>query len=468
MTARCKLLIVLFIEIALVLGACTTPTASPLPLGITASTPLGISPPDRSLTCADVDTYWGKDWSAVLTALESCGEEVVASKAYAAYFNYGAALEAGGDVEGAIQQYQAAFLIDSRRQEALEALTRLHALPQPTPSICLSTAAPGVDPAPAEAPDLSAYVTMSDQHLVANGEVFEVRGVNYYPRHAPWDRFLTGADLAEVAEELDLIKQAGFNVLRLFLWYDPLFTCQPEDAIPNEAAFARVDMLLAMVSKRDLKVIITLNDLPDLTFRPLYTDWARYDAQTTYIVRRYRNDPTILAWDLRNEGDLDYGARSGDTARFSQDEVMGWLAHVSQLVQEHDPYHLRTAGWWGDPTPTAPYVELLSFHHWGDAPSLASRITEYRLRNVQPLLLEEVGYHSWAEAPQDSRDEAAQAAILGDVVKGGEAQGLAGWLVWTAFDFSPASGEPATHEHFFGLWRLDLTPKPALEVLPLR
>jgi hypothetical protein len=46
-----------------------------------------------------------------------------------------------------------------------------------------------------------------------------------------------------------------------------LFTCQPEDAIPNEAVFARVDMLLAMASKRDLRVIITLNDLRTY-FRP--------------------------------------------------------------------------------------------------------------------------------------------------------------------------------------------------------
>ncbi|MBN1878309.1 MAG: hypothetical protein JXA33_29080 [Anaerolineae bacterium] len=47
-----------------------------------------------------------------------------------------------------------------------------------------------------------------------------------------------------------------------------------------------------------------------------------------------------------------------------------------------------------------------------------------------------------------------------------EAHTLLGWVVWTAFDFVPEAGQNATHEHFFGMWRSDLTPKPALEHLP--
>ena len=59
----------------------------------------------------------------------------------------------------------------------------------------------------------------------------------------------------------------------------------------------------------------------------LLVDWARYDAQTTYIVRRYRNNPVILAWDLRNEGDLDWGA-DGRAPVATQEQVMSWLAHT--------------------------------------------------------------------------------------------------------------------------------------------
>lgn len=449
----------------LVLSACGGPLTAP-------RSPLS-SPTVSFATCANVDANWGEDWTAALAALEelnalglSCGGEPLPRKMYAAHFNYATALEDEGEVETAIEHYEAAFRLDPRRQEALSALIRLDALPEPTPPACTNPGTRLPDPARPQSPDLSAFVTTEDEQLMLDGEVFTIRGVNYYPRHAPWHRFLEEADPTEVARELDLIQAAGFNTVRIFLWYDPLFTCEPEDALPDEAAFRRVDMLLASARERELRVIVTLNDLPDLTFRPLYTDWARYDAQTVYIVRRYRHEPHILAWDLRNEGDLDYGAHREGEGRFSEEEVLKWLAHTSEVVREHDPHHLITTGWWGDPVATAPYVDLLSFHHWWDAERLQTRIEGYREQTNKPLLLEEIGYHSWAVAPHNPRSERTQAELLQVGLGIVEEEELAGWVVWTAFDFVPAAGLPATHEHFFGLWRSDLSPKPALDALP--
>ena len=430
------------------------------------------TPSEPVVTCADIDANWGKDWNAVLAAIEqlmandqACGEEPLTSKRYAAHFNYGTALEANNEVEAAVMQYQAALELDPNRQEALRVLARLNALPAPTPAPCLSSSAPRPDPAPNGAPDLSAFVTVSEDQFLFNGEIFKVRGVNYYPRHTPWHRFIEEFDPDEVATELDLISQAGLNTLRVFLWYEPLFTCEPETAIPNEDAFAKIDALIQMAHERDLKLIVTLNDLPDLRFRPLYTDWEHYDAQTVYIVRRYRNEAAILAWDVRNEGDIVYGAQSSDHQLFSQEEVIDWLAHTTQLVRDNDPNHLITAGWWGDPLVTSPYVDFLSFHQFDsfDVRRLQDRINEYQEGSNQPLLLQEVGYHSWAEAPAGARDEQTQAQILGDVVSAVEDTEIAGWVVWTAFDFVLAPGQPPNTEHFFGLWRTNLTPKPALQ-----
>ncbi len=454
-------------------AATPSPTSASVPSLEVIPTPTGTTS-DVAVSCADLDATWGKDWPAVLDTLErlvrakqTCGAEPLLGKKYAAHFTYGVSLEKNGDVGAAVAQYRAALLIDSQRQEALDALIRLNALPQPTPAACHSASSPRPDPAPPEAPDTSLFITAQADQLQLKNQPFKVKGVNYYPRQAPWGRFLEEANPAEMAAELDVIRQAGFNALLVFLRYEPLFTCQPEDAIPDEAVFAKVDALFQLARERELKLIVTLNDLPDLTFRPLYTDWAHYDAQTVYIVRRYRNEPAILAWDLRNEGDLDYGARSGDKARFSRDEVIGWLAHVSQLVRANDASHLLTAGWWGDPTVTAPYVDILSFHHWSEADELQARLNDYRQRNSRPLMLQEVGYSSWIAASSDQQGELSQADILGRVVKAAEAQNISGWVVWTAFDFAPQPGQPAGLEHFFGLWRVDLTPKPALGALPL-
>lgn len=463
--------------IVLALSACLDGRSLAASTVISISTmtpaPLASATPTPTVTCADLDAHWG-DWPAAIDILDRliagrqrCGAEPLSSKLYAAHFNYAAALEAAGDTTSAAQHYLAAFNLDPQRDEALKALARLNALPAPTPAPCPSTSKPNPDPAPAWTPNRSSFVRIQGDQLALGDRPFRVKGVNYYPRHATWHRFLEQASLSDIAAELDLIQEAGFNTLRVFLRYDPLFICAPEAAVPNKKGFAKVDAVFRMAHTRGLKLIVTLNDLPDHHFRPLYTDWDRYDAQTTYIVRRYRNNPAILAWDLRNEGDLDWGA-DGRPPVAGEEQVMSWLAHTSELVRANDPYHLTTAGWWGDPTRTAPYVDILSFHHWGEAAYLAARVDDYRQRSDgKPLLLEEVGYHTWANAPQGAGNPENQADILGRVITMAEQKQLAGWLVWTAFDFAPLPGQPENHQHFFGLWTLDLKPKPALDALSL-
>jgi endo-1,4-beta-mannosidase len=392
-----------------------------------------------------------------------CGDEPLLSKKYAVHYNYAVTLEDKSLLSEAIDQYQAALSIDPQRREALGALIRLEALPQPTPPTCMSASPPRPDPArPAEA-EAAHFVTVEGPQLRLEGKPFTIRGFNYYPRHAPWERFFSEADPAEMARELDLIQATGFNTIRVFLWYQPLFTCQPEDAIPNETAFARVDTLFALADERELKLVISLNDLPDLIYRPLYTDWDRYDAQTIYIVRRYRNEPSLLAWDVRNAPDFDL---QGTPDRFSEDNIIDWLAHITRLIRTHDPHHLVTAGWEGDPKVIEPYVDILAFQHWAEADELAERLSDYEKRYAKPLLLIASGEHSWPDSPDSPQDEASQAEYLENIVGLAEANEI-GWLIWTAFDFVPTTGQPENNNFYFGLWRTDLQPKLALDALLL-
>ncbi|HTP10265.1 MAG TPA: cellulase family glycosylhydrolase [Anaerolineae bacterium] len=466
-------LVILLVSLPfLVLTACapqvtvTLTATSSAPGELIGAAPVVITPTSQTkqpVTCADLDASWAaNDWAPVIEVLQhlqdtrqECGTEPLSAKLYAAYFNYATALESTGKLAEAITQYQAALSISPRGRGALTALARLKALPTLPPPPCHPN-----DLAPYRA-KLGDFVTINQHGFALKNRPFYLRGFNYYPRHAPWEAFLTDANLTEVAQELDLIAKAGFNTLRIALWYDPLFTCAPEDATPNASGFAKLDAFIKLVRERDLKLIVTLNDLPDFYYRPVYTDYARYDAQTAFIINRYRGESAILAWDLRNEPDLDFGA-DGRPPVASPEAVTKWLTHVAEIVRQHDQHHLVTIGWWGDATTANESVDFLSFHHWTDAPQLAQRIKALLSASNKPIVLEEVGYPAWN---QDS--ETRQAQLLQEVLSTAEKSSLAGWLIWTAFDFVPPPGQAPSAEYSFGLWRADLTPKPALSVLPV-
>ncbi len=285
-----------------------------------------------------------------------------------------------------------------------------------------------------------------------------VRGVNYYPARTPWRRFLTETTPEAILHELHRIHRAGFNTLRIFLWYEPLFQCAGSGAVPRPDTFRRLDEFIRLAANTGFHLIVTLNDIPDLAHMPLYTAPLHTQEQTRYIVQRYRDEPGILAWDLRNEGDIDY------REAFPREQVLAWLKATSALVRQTDPNHLITAGWLNDAAATAPYVDFLSFHHWRGADELVERIKALRTRSDKPLLLEEVGYSVLG------RSEAKQADLLEQAIAAAESQNLAGWLVWTAFDFPREATcwpgtclSPDNQEHYFGLWRTDYSPKPALE-----
>ena len=302
---------------------------------------------------------------------------------------------------------------------------------------------------------------MVGANLVLNGTPFIIHGVNYYPAAAPWRRFLVESSADGFAHDLDLISGAGFNVVRVFLWYGALFTCPGSGVIPNPTAFARLDTLLQLAAARGLHVLLTLNDLPDLVMYPLYTDTDLPNGETTFIVNRYREERAIVAWDVRNEGDVDY------VRGYAQDtDVYAWLTHTVALVRTLDRQHLITAGWNDNGPSTAGTVDVVSLHHWSTADLLANRLKQFHAATSKPILLEEVGYSAYPST------EGQQTNYLMQAIQTAEAEKTAGWIIWQAFDLSPGTAcEPPdcpgvdNAEYHFGLWRTDGSPKLAVDTI---
>lgn len=310
--------------------------------------------------------------------------------------------------------------------------------------------------------DIAPYITLRDGQFYAGDQPYFARGVNYYPARFPWRRFLS-AEMSEVERELDLLQGAGFNTLRVFLWYEALFQCENEGAVPEAQGFLRFEAVLHAAAARGFRLIVTLNDMPDLINHPLYNNPAYNREQTAFILRRYRDEAAVLAWDLRNEGDIDY---SEDRGSFEREQVLNWLGNTANLAREIAPNHLITAGWLNDAFSTAPYVDFISFHHWWDATRLRERIAEIRANTDLPVLLEEVGYSTF------ERSQDAQRDLLASARQTAEREGLLGWLVWAAFDFPldatcfpPPCTSPNNQEHYFGVWTVDYEPKSGLSAL---
>jgi hypothetical protein len=310
------------------------------------------------------------------------------------------------------------------------------------------------------------FVRVQGRGFVAGGQPLAIRGINYYPQNYPWRRFLTETDLASVAIELDLLQMHGINALRLFLWHDALFQCPGSGAVPQPQSFARLDGVIALAAERGMYVNLTLHDLPDLTDYPLYDDPAHTRAQRAFIVERYRNEPALFAWDVRNEGDIDYGSNNAANIRFPRERILVWAEITAAHVRSLDPNHLVTAGWFTDQEATIPFVDFISFHHWSDAASLIARIEATYAVTDKPLFLQEFGYSTQRMSEDD------QARTLGEIIHFAGQYQLAGWMIWTAFDFaiertcypSPCLS-PDNAEHYFGLWRMGYEAKPALSVI---
>lgn len=424
--------------------------------------------------CSEVDAAWSaSDWPRVIKNLESirqygkrCGSQDPTLTLYPAYYNYGAALDAKNDTASAIDAYRRALTYNPAGREAALALKKREAFTPEPLTICsderIKNALAAVKPYTPRGS--GGYVSIVGMGFTLDNAPFLIHGVNYYPARAPWRRFLTDSIPDVMARELDLIKDAGFNTIRIFVWNDGLFDCPGSGAIPKADALARLDAVIGLAADRGLHVLVTLNDLADLTFHPLYTEPQTASAQTAYLVARYRDEPAILAWDVRNEGDIDI-TRGAASLR----SVMDWLARTVTDVRALDPHHLITAGWNEDSGLTIPYVDFISFHYWNQPEMMHTRIAALRASTAKPILLEEVGYSTRATG------EAAQVDLLRGSLGAAEDEGLAGWLIWSAFDFTPdvtcippACPGKDNAEHHFGLWRADYTPKPSAQFLQAR
>ena len=176
------------------------------------------------------------------------------------------------------------------------------------------------------------FPTVQNEQILYGGEPFHIVGMNYYPQATPWELFWAEYDPLVIREDFAVMRNLGINTIRIFIPFEQF----GEANIDLNGPFVNhLRNLLEQAENNDLKVIVTLFD-----FRVNYELllWPSADQQMRLLLAEFQSEPAILAWDIKNEPDLDYDTNGIPI-------VDNWLEHTVRLAKQYAPNHLVTIGW---------------------------------------------------------------------------------------------------------------------------
>jgi len=236
-----------------------------------------------------------------------------------------------------------------------------------------------------EAPD---FIRVEGSRFIRNGEPYHFLGTNLW-YGCNLGAFAEGGDRDRLRSELDLLRSLGIDNLRVLgasegltqhntVW-PPL---QPEPGRYDERLLDGLDFLLAEMAKRDMVAVVYLNNFwvwsggmsqyvswfdGEPVPNPFLEDWswlefmefsARFythaEANAAYrqyiemLVNRenpftgvrYRDDPTIMAWQLGNEP----RPGEGESGKQNFEAFTTWVGETGDFIRSLDPNHLISTG----------------------------------------------------------------------------------------------------------------------------
>ncbi|WP_452230712.1 cellulase family glycosylhydrolase [Lacinutrix sp. MEBiC02404] len=250
-----------------------------------------------------------------------------------------------------------------------------------------------------------------------------IKGINYYPKATPWNMF--GDAFAEdiIANDFKIIKNAGLNSVRIFVQYDDFGKA---DVDPKK--LEKLKQTLDAAEANKLKVVLTLFD-----FFGDYSvmNWTLNQRHAETIVSTFKDHNAIIAWDIKNEPNLDFESRG-------KDMVIAWLDSMIDLVKSVDAEHPVTIGW--SNTQSAPIlkdkVDIVSFHYYEGLSELDAAIKTLR-KDIpnKPLVLQEFGISSysgfWKPLGSSTEDQANYHKKIQEIIAANSLQ----FMSWTLYDF---------------------------------
>lgn len=251
-----------------------------------------------------------------------------------------------------------------------------------------------------------------------------IKGINYYPKDSPWNMFGEIFSKDTIDKDFKILKGAGLNTIRLFVQY--------ADFGKAEVKKDKLDKLvqtLDIAQANNLKVVLTLFD-----FYGNYDvlDWTLNQRHIKQIASTVKEHPALLAWDIKNEPDLDFDSRG-------KNKVIAWLKEMVYYLRSQDHMHPITIGW---SNPEVAHelqedLDFISFHYYQDLDNLLSSFSDLQSKvNDKPIVLGEFGVSSYSgiwkpfggsEEGQADYHQKAQDILTKENIS---------YISWTLYDFN--------------------------------
>ncbi|KAG9099247.1 hypothetical protein FS749_001754 [Ceratobasidium sp. UAMH 11750] len=212
-------------------------------------------------------------------------------------------------------------------------------------------------------PTSTGFVKTSGQKFVLNGATYTVVGSNAY-----WIPQL--ANSADITKAFSDLKNAGFTTLRTWGFnevtspsgtYYNLWSGSTPTLNTGSTGLGKFDEVVAAAKVAGIRLIVALtNNWADYGGMDVYvkqiknsanhdlfyTDSTVKAAFKKYIaafVGRYKNDPTILAWELANEPRC-RGSTGTSTGTCTPATITAWATEISAYIKSIDSNHLVALG----------------------------------------------------------------------------------------------------------------------------
>ncbi|WP_299682876.1 cellulase family glycosylhydrolase [uncultured Tenacibaculum sp.] len=304
----------------------------------------------------------------------------------------------------------------------------------------------------------SQFATTKNDSIFLNNIPFKIQGINYYPQETPWDMFGKKFNTEIIDKDFKFISDLKLNTIRIFVQYEDFgkANVKPEK-------LKKLEETINLAEKHNLKVIVTLFDF--------YGDYAVQDWTLTHrhaenIVTYFKDNTTIIAWDIKNEPDLDFKNRG-------EQNVLKWLEYMTKEIKKHDPNHLITIGWsnFKAAKNLTNTVDLVSFHHFND--NFENDFSSLKETTKKPILVEEFGVPSyksiWNLFMGDSKKSQAK---YHKKMQGYFTKYNVSHMSWTLYDFTKIPSSVAgkmpwkrNKQKHFGFIDKDGNKKPSFEFI---